>query len=113
MFLFLARSEPSRFREQEYLMAVTIGTAPDSWGVWFPSDPKQIPAKRFLDEVSQAGYEYIELGPFGYLPSDSKELQHELSGRRLKVCAATAISKLEDPEDWPTLEKQVLGGGDL
>ena len=23
---------------------ITIGTAPDSWGVWFPSDPEQVPA---------------------------------------------------------------------
>jgi len=20
-----------------------LGTAPDSWGVWFPDDPKQVP----------------------------------------------------------------------
>ena len=27
---------------------ITIGTAPDSWGVWFPSDPEQLPAEHFL-----------------------------------------------------------------
>ncbi|MBT2475291.1 2-keto-myo-inositol dehydratase, partial [Microbacterium sp. ISL-103] len=45
-----------------------IGTAPDSWGVWFPDDPKQVPWQRFLDEVVAAGYSWIELGPYGYLP---------------------------------------------
>ena len=30
--------------------SLTIGTAPDSWGVWFPSDPEQVPAERFLAE---------------------------------------------------------------
>ena len=27
------------------MSTITIGTAPDSWGVWFPSDPEQLPAE--------------------------------------------------------------------
>ncbi len=51
-------------------MNIQIGSAPDSWGVWFPSDPKQTPWQRFLDEIVAAGYEWTELGPYGYLPTD-------------------------------------------
>jgi inosose dehydratase len=94
-------------------MSMILGTAPDSWGVWFPNDPKQIPAERFLDEVALAGYEYIELGPFGYLPSTEEELAPALARRGLKVCAATVIGNLEDPHHWGMLETQVLGGGEL
>jgi inosose dehydratase len=94
-------------------MNVKIGSAPDSWGVWFPSDSKQIPWARFLDEVAQAGYQSIELGPYGYLPTDLAVLRAELSKRHLEVCAATVISNLEQPSAWPGLEKQVLGAGDL
>ncbi len=48
-----------------------LGTAPDSWGVWNPGDdPLQTPWQRYLDEVQQAGYQYSELGPFGYVPTD-------------------------------------------
>jgi inosose dehydratase len=94
-------------------MNVKIGSAPDSWGVWFPSDSKQIPWGRFLDEVVQAGYQSIELGPYGYLPTDLSSLQSELSKRHLEVCAATVISNLEQPSAWSGLEKQVLGSGDL
>ncbi len=94
-------------------MNVTIGSAPDSWGVWFPSDPKQIPWARFLDEVVEAGYEWIELGPYGYLPADRSPLQAELAKRHLKVCGATVISNLELPSAWAGLEKQVLGSGEL
>jgi len=94
-------------------MNVKIGSAPDSWGVWFPSDSKQIPWTRFLDEVVQAGYESIELGPYGYLPTDLSVLRSELSKRQLGVCAATVISNLEQPSSWSGLEKQVLGSGDL
>ena len=33
------------------LSRLRLGTAPDSWGVWFPDDPHQVPWQRFLDEV--------------------------------------------------------------
>jgi inosose dehydratase len=94
-------------------MNVSIGSAPDSWGVWFPNDSKQIPWARFMDEVAQAGYEWIELGPYGYLPTDLKTLTGELAKRRLTVCAATVISNLEEPSAWAGLERQVLGSGEL
>ena len=56
-------------------MNIKIGSAPDSWGVWFPSDPKQIPWNRFLDEIVEAGYEWTELGPYGYLPTNLNLLE--------------------------------------
>lgn len=69
-----------------------IGTAPDSWGVWFPNDPKQTPWERFLDEVAESGYKTIELGPFGYLPTDPSRLADELAARDLNVCAGTVFT---------------------
>ncbi|MGC0252383.1 sugar phosphate isomerase/epimerase family protein [Pseudactinotalea sp. Z1748] len=69
-----------------------IGSAPDSWGVWFDDDPRQPPWQRFLDEVSQAGYRYIELGPFGYLPTDPARLKDELAARDLTVSAGTVFT---------------------
>ena len=53
-------------------MHLTIGSAPDSWGVWFGDDARQTPWHRFLDEIAEAGYEWMELGPFGYLPTDPR-----------------------------------------
>ncbi|GAB3187096.1 sugar phosphate isomerase/epimerase family protein [Nesterenkonia suensis] len=71
---------------------ILIGTAPDSWGVWFPDDPQQTPWERFLDEVAEAGYHWIELGPYGYLPTDPSRLADELSARDLKVSAGTVFT---------------------
>src|SRR5215471_9274715 len=82
-------------------MNVKIGSAPDSWGVWFPSDPKQTPWVRFLDEVASAGYESIELGPYGYLPADLATLQRELDRRKLSVDGTFVMKHLEDAEAWP------------
>ena len=94
-------------------MNIKIGTAPDAWGVWFPDDPKQIPAIRFLDEIVEAGFEWIELGPYGYLPINLSKLRSELDQRGLKVCACVVEGNLEEPSAWPGVEKQVLGGGEL
>ena len=94
-------------------MKVRVGSAPDSWGVWFPSDPRQIPWPRFLDEVAEAGYEWIELGPYGYLPTDLATLRAELDKRTLKVSAAFVMRSLHESAAWPEIEKEVLGAGKL
>jgi inosose dehydratase len=76
---------------------VVIGTAPDSWGIWFAEDPNQTPASRFLDEVVQAGYEWIEIGAYGYLPTDAATLRDELDTRGLKVSGGTTFARLQHP----------------
>jgi inosose dehydratase len=86
-----------------------IGTAPDSWGVWFADDPGQIGWERFLDEVVIAGYEWIELGPFGYLPTDPHRLQDELGSRGLRLSAGTVFTGFhKGPEEWERAWKQAL-----
>ena len=87
---------------------VTVGTAPDSWGVWFADDPVQVPPQQFLDEVVQAGYEWIELGPYGYLPTDASELADELGRRNLKVTAGTVFESLHRENSWEAVSAQVL-----
>ncbi len=77
---------------------ILVGSAPDSWGVWFPDDPQQTPYTRFLDEVAASGYEWIELGPFGYLPTDPKQLSDELAARNLKLSAGTVFEHLHQDE---------------
>ena len=89
--------------------ALRIGTAPDSWGVWFADDPGQTPWERFLDEVVAAGYEWIELGPFGYLPTDPHRLEDELGKRNLKLSAGTVFTGFhKGPEQWERAWQQAL-----
>ncbi len=86
---------------------VTIGSAPDSWGVWFADDPVQVPAAEFLDQVAAAGYEWIELGPYGYLPTDPAELADELAKRDLKVTAGTVFEHLHQEDSFHDVWRQV------
>jgi inosose dehydratase len=76
-----------------------LGTAPDSWGVWFPDDPGQVPWPRYLDEVRDAGYAWTELGPFGYLPTDPGRLRDELEGRGLTLTGGTVFVALHKGPD--------------
>jgi inosose dehydratase len=86
---------------------ILLGTAPDSWGVWFPNDVHQTPWPRFLDEVAEAGYRYIELGPWGYLPTDAELLGRELANRNLSLAAATLIGDLTDDSSSDALIRQL------
>ncbi|WP_431033720.1 sugar phosphate isomerase/epimerase family protein [Streptomyces sp. P6-2-1] len=90
------------------LSRIRVGSAPDSWGVWFPDDPLQVPWRRFLDEVARAGYEWIELGPYGYLPTDPLRLAEETARRGLKVSAGTVFTGLHrGPAVWEDTWRQV------
>ena len=84
-----------------------LGSAPDSWGVWFADDPKQVPWARFLDELAEVGYRWTELGPFGYLPSDVDTLRTELSARGLGVAAGFVKFDLEAPGVWQIVEREI------
>ena len=77
-------------------MGAKVATAPDSWGVWFPRDARQVPWRRFLDEVVAAEYEAIELGPFGYLPTDARTLDAELGARGLRLTGGTMAGAFAD-----------------
>lgn len=81
------------------LSRLRLGTAPDSWGVWFPQDPHQVTWTRYLDEVARAGYVWTELGPSGFLPQDPHRLRDELDRRGLKVCGGTVFAALHRGDD--------------
>jgi inosose dehydratase len=76
-----------------------LGTAPDSWGVWFPDDPHQVPWHQYLDEVAAAGYTATELGPYGYLPTNPAQLRDELGRRALTLSGGTAGTHLHRAGD--------------
>lgn len=70
-------------------MSIKVGIAPDSWGVWFPNHEKQTPWERCMDEMRQAGYDGVELGPWGYFPNTNPALRDALAQRQLTLVAGT------------------------
>jgi inosose dehydratase len=77
-----------------------LGSCPDSWGVWFADDPAQTPWHRFLDELAEAGYRWLELGPYGYLPTDPARLRDEVGRRGLRVSGQAVFGGLHNPDKW-------------
>ncbi|GGL15789.1 TIM barrel protein [Mangrovihabitans endophyticus] len=90
-----------------HLRHLHLGSCPDSWGVWFADDPRQTPWPRFLDELAAAGYRWLELGPYGYLPTDPARLRDELAARGLSCAGGTVAGSGGPHRDLPQVMKAV------
>ena len=91
------------------LARLSLGTAPDSWGVWFPRDDHQVGWEQYLDEVALAGYLYTELGPQGFLPQDPGQLRDELAKRNLTVTGGTVFAGLHKGKEALDKAKEDFG----
>jgi len=74
-----------------------FGNAPTSWGIEKPADPAYPLWQSVLDQVAEAGYDGLELGPRGYFPDRPEKLSAELSKRHLALSAANVVAPLADP----------------
>jgi inosose dehydratase len=76
---------------------LNIGNAPLSWGVFEGDDPANPPWAQVLDEIVEAGYTAVELGPVGFLPEEPSQLVHELEVRSLSLTAGFVYEHMHDP----------------
>lgn len=84
-------------------MTIHIANAPCSWGVDDPANPWLPPCEKVLQEASQAGYRSIELGPWGYLPTDPQALCALLDHYQLSLVAATIFDDLVSEANFPAM----------
>ena len=76
---------------------MNFAIAPCSWGVEHAENPDYPHWSIVLDQVVAAGYSGIELGPYGFLPTDSQMLSEELTNRSIQVIAGTLYKDLTKP----------------
>ncbi|KKB73294.1 2-keto-myo-inositol dehydratase [Bacillus glycinifermentans] len=88
-------------------MSMKISGAPCCWGVDDPKNPFLPPWEQVLSEASQAGFDGIELGPYGYVPMDVKRVQAELSKHDLTIIAGTIFDDLVSESNVEKLLHQV------
>lgn len=88
-------------------MPMKISGAPCCWGVDDPNNPYLPPWRRVLNEASQAGYQGIELGPYGYIPIDVELVQKELDKNQLFIVAGTIFDDLVSESNFENLKQQV------
>lgn len=87
-------------------MRLRIASAPCCWGVDDVNNPHLPPWERVLDEAAEAGYQGLELGPYGYLPLEGERLARALEARDLTVVAGTIFDDLVDPTNLDSLIRQ-------
>jgi inosose dehydratase len=76
---------------------IRIANAPCSWGVLeFELEGKASGCKQVLDEMALAGYSGTELGDWGFLPTDTDQLKHEIHSRHLTLLGAFVPVMLKD-----------------
>ncbi len=95
-------------------MTIRMGNAPVSWGIYeFKDIEPKYPYERVLDEIVDTGYTGIELGPWGYLPTDPAVLQPELDKRGLQLLSSYVPVKLVDANAHAEGEAHALQVGKL
>ena len=79
--------------------------APTPGACGSPTTRCRPPGRASSTRWPRSGTEWLELGPFGYLPSDQARLADELGRRGLAVAGGTVhgFSGLHRPGDWPDI----------
>ena len=86
-----------------------IANAPCSWGVLeFELDGDAPDYIQVLDEMHAIGYTGTELGDWGFMPTDPKQLRPELVSRELTLLGAFVAVALADPETHTAGEASAL-----
>jgi inosose dehydratase len=93
---------------------IRVASAPVSWGIYeFKGIEPKFPYAQVLDEIAGTGYTGIELGPYGYLPTDPAKLKDELDQRGLQLLSAFVPVKLVDESAHEAGANEALKVGKL
>ena len=77
---------------------IGIANAPCSWGVLeFGHAGEAVGYAQVLDEMAATGYRGTELGDYGFMPTDPRDLRAELAARDLSLLGAFVPVALADP----------------
>lgn len=95
-------------------MPIKIASAPVSWGIYeFEDIEPKFKYTQVLDEIAETGYTGLELGPWGYLPTDPNILRGELEKRNLQLLSSFVPVKLVDNNAHGEAEAFALKVGKL
>ena len=75
-----------------------IGNAPCSWGVIEGSPRSGLTYSEVLDDIARAGYDGLELGPWGFMPTEPAKLKTELQSRNLELVGSWVEHHAHIPE---------------
>jgi len=83
-----------------------FSSCPGSWGIEDSKNPDNTPWGIVLDQISNISFNALELGPYGYLPSEVAILTEELNKRNLQIVAGTLYDDLISKESFHRIIKK-------
>ena len=93
---------------------IHFASAPVSWGVQDDPGPAwEQPYERILEEIVSAGFTGAELGPYGYLPTDSAVLKKALQAKGLKLLSSFVPVPITDSSKTASVVQHVRRVGSL
>jgi len=84
-------------------MNIKYAIAPCSWGIEDPDNPDNPPWETVLDEAGMSGFTGVELGPYGYLPTNPIILKDVLESKKLELIGGTVYDDLTGASDVAAL----------
>jgi inosose dehydratase len=95
-------------------MTIRVAGAPVSWGIYeFAEIAQKYTPEQVLDEIAATGYSGVELGPYGFLPTDPSMLRDALAARGLKLLSAYVPVRFADADNLAQAEAAALTVGRL
>lgn len=95
-------------------MTIQLANAPVSWGIYeFDGMTPKFPYTTVLDQIAETGYTGLELGPWGYLPTDPDVLRPELLKRDLRLLSSFVPVNFVDESAHAAGEAHALQVGRL
>jgi len=95
-------------------MTIRIANAPVSWGIYeFEGAAQKYTYQRVLDEIAETGHSGLELGPWGFLPTDPDTLRPELEKRNLRLLSSFVPVNFADARAIEEAEAHALKVGKL
>ncbi|NTB97266.1 TIM barrel protein [Agrobacterium tumefaciens] len=85
---------------------IAITTAPCCWGVDDVKNPHLPAWEKVLSEARAAGFDGLELGPYGYLPLDVEVVSNALTKQDLRIVAGTIFDDLVSVSNREILLRQ-------
>ena len=89
-------------------MTIKIANAPCSWGVDYAEDVNNPLWTDVFKEISKAGYNHCEIGPFGFLPEDEKKTMCYLNELNLNVVGGFIFDHLHQPNHYPRIKSKII-----
>ena len=95
-------------------MTIQIANAPVSWGIYeFEGAAQKYTYQRVMDEIAETGHAGLELGPWGFLPTDPDVLRPELEKRHLRLLSSFVPVNFADAQAIEEAEAHALKVGKL